>query len=56
MKCLMIPKATSEGEKNQDKSKFDASSDFEFYNLCWAGIESSVKLKWDSDLELTPLD
>ena len=55
MKCLMS--ILLEREKtNQNKSKFDAGSDFEFYNLCWAGIESSVKLKWDSDLELTPLD
>ena len=36
--------------------KFDASSDFEFNNLCSAWIESSVKLKWAPDLGLTQLD
>ena len=32
------------------------NSDSEYRNLCWAGVESSVKLKWDPDLELTQLD
>ena len=56
----MIPKAAPclarEEEKAQNWVKFDASSDFEFYNLCWVGIESSVKLKWAPDLELTQLN